>query len=126
MWDPNAYPAKISSSMTPEEALRANVDAILNCALKVKETVNAEGKVAKAYVVGKTKSYFRAGALEYLEANRKSGLDSQAITIQRFARGWLVRKQVGIIDFADPAQALGGSLPWDDGADGDAQAGGDA
>jgi myosin heavy subunit len=92
MWDPNAYPAKISSSMTPEEALRANVDAILNCALKVKEE-REDGKVIKAYVVGKTKAYFRAGALEYLEAHRiESGLDAPAAKIQAAARGWIVRK----------------------------------
>jgi myosin heavy subunit len=92
MWDPNAYPAKITSSMTPEEALRANVDAILNCALKSKEE-RTDGKVIRAYVVGKTKAYFRAGALEYLEANRlESGLDAPAAKIQAAARGWLVRK----------------------------------
>jgi myosin V len=98
MWEKSQYPSAKTSSMDSNEALRCDCDAILNCALKVKETVNNEGKVAKAYVVGKTKSYFRAGALEYLEANRKSGLDSQAVTIQRFARGWLVRKQVGDYD----------------------------
>jgi myosin heavy subunit len=95
MWEKSQYPSAKTSSMDANQALRCDCDAILHCALKSKETVNDEGKVVKAYVVGRTKSYFRAGALEYLEANRKSGLDGQATTIQRFARGWLVRKQVG-------------------------------
>ena len=92
MWDPNSCPAKTTSSMTPEEVLRANVEAIMSCALKCKEE-REDGKVIKAFVVGKTKTYFRAGALEYLEANRlENGMDAPATQIQKIARGFLVRK----------------------------------
>ena len=91
MWDPNAFRSKADDSMTPAERLRADCDAILSCALKCKE-VHENGRVQKAFVVGKTKSYFRAGALEYLEANRlESGLDGPAMQIQKIARGFLVR-----------------------------------
>lgn len=93
MWEKHDFPSDKTASMDHDAALRADCNAILTCALKSKEYVKDDGKPAKAFVVGKTKSYFRAGALEYLEANRKSGLDSQAITIQKYMRGFLVRKQ---------------------------------
>ena len=61
-------------------------------ALKSKEVVE-NGKVVKAFAVGKTKTFFRAGALEFLESGRMRGLDAQATTIQRAARGWLSRNK---------------------------------
>lgn len=91
-WDITAFPSKVNGNMLPEECLSADCDAILSCALKCKE-VNEKGRVIKAYVVGKTRSYFRAGALEYLESNRmENGLDAPAMKIQKLARGFLVRK----------------------------------
>ena len=99
MWEKSKFPSEKTSSMDANESSRCDCHAILRCALQPKETVDDNGKVVLAFVVGRTKSYFRAGALEYLEANRKSGLDSQAATVQRFVRGWLVRKQ-----FADLVQ----------------------
>mmetsp|Transcript_14245 Transcript_14245/g.31105 ORF Transcript_14245/g.31105 Transcript_14245/m.31105 type:complete len:1134 (-) Transcript_14245:53-3454(-) len=84
-WDPNATPSK-----DPGNA-KADIEAILTHALKEKETVDKNGKVVKAFVVGKTKTYFRAGALEFLEANRlENGLDEPAITIQKYARRYIV------------------------------------
>ena len=92
MWDVKAFPSKRNNSMSASEAVRADIDAMMTCALKSKEE-NIKGRVTKAFVVGKTRTYFRAGALEFLEANRlESGLDAPAIHIQRVARGWLVRK----------------------------------
>merc|ERR1711939_1198169 len=57
------------------------------------ETVEKDGKVTKAFVIGKTRSYFRMGALEYLEAHRTKALGDQALEIQRYLRGWLIRKE---------------------------------
>jgi len=92
MWEPDRYPSKRDNSMTQEEACRADVDAMMSCALKPRE-IHEDGKTIKAYVVGKTKCYFRAGALEYLEANRlENGLDEPATQIQKMARGYLIRK----------------------------------
>jgi myosin heavy subunit len=92
LWDNKAFPSKANDSMLPEECLSADCDAILACALKSKE-VTEKGRIIKGYVVGKTKSYFRAGALEFLEANRmENGLDAPAMQIQKVARGFLVRK----------------------------------
>jgi len=46
-----------------------------------------------AFVVGKTRAYFRQGALEFLENERMKGWDQWAVDIQRATRGWLVRKK---------------------------------
>ena len=90
-WDPNACPSKRSSSMSPQDGQRADIDAILTYALREKE-VHEKGRVVKAFVVGKTKTYFRAGALEFLESHRlENGLDAPATIIQKYARGFLVR-----------------------------------
>ena len=94
MWDKNVYPSKKTNSSTPQEAAKFDADAILTCALKCKEFQDDKGNMKKAFVVGKTKSYFRAGALEYLESNRQTGLDAQATTLQRFARGFLARLSI--------------------------------
>jgi myosin heavy subunit len=93
MWDSKVFPSKRNSSMTPDESLRADIEAIMSCALKSKEEVDEKGRVKKAFVVGKTRTYFRAGALEFLESNRlENGLDAPAMTLQKYARGFLVRK----------------------------------
>merc|ERR1712125_189815 len=92
MWDKKKYPSSKTKSDAPNEALRKDIEAILSCALRGridKET----GK--KAYVVGNTRTYFRQGALEYLETNRAAGMDDQAIEIQRAVRGFLARKAFG-------------------------------
>lgn len=96
MWENKSkYPSAKTKAMTPEEALRCDCDAIIACALADKEPIlDKDGKVVKPYVCGFTKSYFKAGVLEYLEANRSHGLDGQAKTIQRFVRGMQARKRV--------------------------------
>ncbi len=91
MWDRIKYPSKSNKDMTEEEKLKLDSEALLTSALKPRET-NEGGKVVKAFVVGKTRSYFRMGALEYLEANRTKEMGSQSLSIQRYLRGWLVRK----------------------------------
>jgi myosin V len=94
MWDKQAFPSKKTDSMTSDQCYRADAQAILDCALECKEYTDKEGKRRKAFVIGNTKAFFRAGALEYLEANRSTGLDSQATTVQKIARGYIVRKQM--------------------------------
>lgn len=92
MWDHRNYPSKKTRDMTPEQGRAEDCKALMAGALKPKEMVEA-GRVVPAFVVGRTKTYFRAGALEWLESNRMSGLDAQATTLQKYARGWLVRNQ---------------------------------
>jgi myosin-5 len=91
MWDRTKFPSKSTDKMEAEEKLKYDCDALLCCALKSKE-VTENGKLVKAFVVGKTRSYFRLGALEFLEGNRTKELGSQSLSIQRYLRGWLIRK----------------------------------
>jgi myosin-5 len=91
MWDRSKYPSKATTSMSPDEILKCDCEALLLCALKSREETE-DGKVARAFVCGKSRSYFRMGALEYLEANRTSEMGNQALSIQRFIRGWLIRR----------------------------------
>ncbi|GAX24070.1 hypothetical protein FisN_9Hh321 [Fistulifera solaris] len=66
---------------------------LLNWLLKDMDAVNENGDKVKAFVVGKTKTFFRAGALEWLESHRIRSVDLQAIIIQKVARSWLVRNK---------------------------------
>jgi myosin V len=88
MWDKRRYPSAKSRSMSIQEQVKADCEAVMTCLLKQKET--ADG--GKAFVVGKTRTYFRAGALELLESQRITGLDAQAAAIQKAVRGWLIRR----------------------------------
>jgi myosin-5 len=91
LWDKEAFPSKADDSMTRDEVLRADCNALLLCALACKEE-KENGKVIRAFAIGNTRSYFRAGALEYLESNRLSGgLDEPATTIQKIVRGMILR-----------------------------------
>lgn len=91
MWDRSKFPSKSKSDMEAAEKLKYDCEALLTCALKPMETTEG-GKTIKAFVVGKTRSYFRLGALEYLEANRTKEMGSQVVSIQRYIRGWFIRK----------------------------------
>ena len=95
MWDKKAFPSKKTDDMSKQEALRCDVTAMLTSALDSRgEMKNEDGKVISQFVVGKTKAYFKAGVLEYLEANRSTGMDSFAITIQKLGRGMIARKRM--------------------------------
>merc|ERR1712238_604816 len=91
MWDRSKYPSKSKSDMEPAEKLKNDCEALLTCALKPFEKIEG-GKTTKVFVVGKTRSYFRLGALEYLESNHTKEMGSQVVPIQRYIRGWFIRK----------------------------------
>ncbi|KAL3939310.1 MAG: hypothetical protein SGBAC_005952 [Bacillariaceae sp.] len=91
MWDRSQFPTKATKEMSPEEKLTKDCEALLSSALKPREEME-DGKVVKAFVCGKTRSYFRMGALEFLEANRTKEMGSQSLHIQRYIRGWLIRR----------------------------------
>ncbi|CAB9521862.1 Unconventional myosin [Seminavis robusta] len=94
-WDKAAYPAASSD-------LKDECFAMMTCALKEK----AEGDKV-AFAVGKTKTYFRSGALEYLEANRAAGLEVHCIPIQKITRGYVVRKKFAkMLNSAKEAERL--------------------
>jgi hypothetical protein len=46
--------------MTHDEQVQADCEAILTCALKLKEEVDEKDRIKNAFIVGKTRSYFRA------------------------------------------------------------------
>merc|ERR1719162_531677 len=90
MWDRTKFPSKGKPNMEPAERLKCDCEALLACALKNFKSQQDEGK--DIFVVGKTRSYFRMGALEYLEANRTKEMGGQVVSIQRYIRGWFIRK----------------------------------
>merc|ERR1711935_1085442 len=52
------------------------------------------GKPFTIALVGKTRSYFKMGVLEFLESHRSSGLEEYAVAIQRIARGFITRNRI--------------------------------
>jgi myosin-5 len=58
------------------------------------------------FVVGKTRVYFRAGALEFLESERMKGWDKWALDIQRCTRGWLVRRKTSSLKMSSKAPMI--------------------
>jgi myosin-5 len=56
------------------------------------EPMMEDGK--PAFVIGKTRVYFRLGALEFLEALRMQGWDQWAVDIQRCVRGMITRNRL--------------------------------
>merc|ERR1712226_822523 len=91
MWDRSKFPSKGKADMEPDEKLKYDCEALLASALKDFKAQDVDEK-KKIFVVGKTRSYFKMGALEYLEANRTKEMGSQVVSLQRYIRGWFVRK----------------------------------
>jgi myosin-5 len=95
LWDREKYPSKSTKDMDDDAKLKHDCEALLECALKpMEETDKKTGKIKKVYAVGKTISYFKMGALEFLEANRMAGLVKHAVEMQRIAKGFLARKRI--------------------------------
>lgn len=88
-------PLKPPGGKSDKKDITAQLDELMNSALKSFDEKDKHGKVRKGYVIGKSKIYFRAGALEFLEAERLKGADKWAILIQRIWRGWNIRKRMG-------------------------------
>lgn len=81
-----------SESGEARDSMRIDVESLLTFALKSLE-IEKDGTVVRAFVIGKTRAYFRAGALEHLEAERLNGLSNWAIELQRVGRGFTKRSQ---------------------------------
>jgi myosin V len=91
LWDIISYQSSKTKSMSVAEKQHCDCKALLEGALKSNEVVGDDGKILKAFTVGKTKTFFRSGALEFLEMGRKNGLDAFAIVLQRAFRSWSIR-----------------------------------
>ena len=72
----------------PLEQAKITTDKLLTVAMEELATEN-DGSVVKAFVMGHTRTYFRAGALEFLEAERLKRLGYWAADIQRMVRGFV-------------------------------------
>jgi myosin V len=95
LWEKDAFPSKGTPSMSSSEKLKCDCEALLKCALSPLEEINPKtGKPYTIFVVGKTRSYFKMGALEFLESHRSQGLEVHAVAIQKIARGFIVRKRI--------------------------------
>jgi myosin-5 len=69
---------------------RKAVEQLLTLALKNME-FEKNGIQSRAFVIGRSRAYFRAGALEFLEGERLKYLGKWAMEIQRIARGFYAR-----------------------------------
>lgn len=65
------------------------VSYLLSSSLKSLEVEREDGGTTRAFVMGRTRAYFRAGALEFLEAERVKRLGIWAVEMQRIGRGYL-------------------------------------
>ena len=89
-----------------ESPLKGPVDMLLTNLLKSME-VTEGGKVTKVFVMGKSRVYFRAGALEYLENQRLIALGTLATSIQRMIRGFVaISKFITLKNTTIATQAL--------------------
>jgi len=86
-------PLKGSGGTAAKNDIKAQLEELMNSALKSLEEKEND-KLKKAYVIGNSKIYFRAGAMEYLEAERLKGAEKWAIVMQRVVRGYNVRKHM--------------------------------
>mmetsp|Transcript_7318 Transcript_7318/g.15200 ORF Transcript_7318/g.15200 Transcript_7318/m.15200 type:complete len:1329 (+) Transcript_7318:244-4230(+) len=68
------------------------VDTLFDSKLKHMET-EKDGVIRKIYVMGKTRVYFKQGALEYLESKRIVALGVLAVHIQKCVRGFIARNK---------------------------------
>jgi len=80
------------TTQDPTAQNKAMADDLLTNAMHDLETVSKDGTVIKAFVMGNTRTYFRAGALEFLEAERLKHLGFWAADIQRIVRGFCKRR----------------------------------
>lgn len=95
LWDKKKYPSKATDSMSKAEKLKCDCEALLQCALAPLVEINPKtGKPFTISLVGKTRSYFKMGVLEFLESHRSSGLEVYAVAIQRIARGFIARNRI--------------------------------
>ena len=81
-----------SSEQMMEQRYKADITTLFSNAFKdftVKEELSGDGMMIKKspYVIGHTRTYFRAGALEYLESQRLRGMSLWAVEIQKVFRG---------------------------------------
>jgi myosin-5 len=79
-------------SVAPDERVYKAVEILLTIALKDMEFEKGNSN-CRAFVMGKTRAYFRAGALEFLEGERLKYLGSYATVLQTQVRRFVVHSK---------------------------------
>jgi myosin heavy subunit len=88
LWGKGVYPSEeIIAEHEFDEQPKFLVELLLSHALQKLE-FEKNGNISRAFVIGKSRAYFRAGSLEYMEAERLKYLSVWAKVIQRVARGF--------------------------------------
>ena len=87
-----------SSEPMMDEKYKADIATLLTSAFqdfKVKDELSDDGRMIQKspYVIGHTRTYFRAGALEFLESQRLRGMSLWAVEIQKVFRGTQQRRK---------------------------------
>lgn len=68
-------------------------EVLLTLALQEMEVKRPDGGKTRGFVMGRTRAYFRAGALEFLEGERLRHLGTYAALVQAHARGFVQRSK---------------------------------
>lgn len=92
---PPGHKRPTGDDVNAPEIQRKESEILLTYALKTLEDENG----VKAFVLGRTRAYFRGGSLEYLEAARFKGMEIPATKIQAAFRGYLARTEAERIKF---------------------------
>lgn len=94
LWDKVKYPAK-GALKQAETRRKAECEMLLKCVFQKSVLDKLDLSTSSsmhAYVVGKTRTYFSSGVLEYIEAQRVLHLDEVAVVMQRQARRLICQK----------------------------------
>lgn len=103
MWNKERFPSQEKRMDTGDRKLKLECEALLASALEPLEvSSNDGGKRNVLFVVGKTRTYFKKGILDYLEKNYLTELDDVAAVIQKHTRGILARNRLRKIYQAVP------------------------
>ena len=99
MWDQEKFPSKAKRIDKADRKYKLECEALLACALETLEVSKSSdnGKLDLPYTVGKTRSYFKKGVLEFLEKNHVLELDGIVAVIQKHIRGVLARTRQAAI-----------------------------
>lgn len=88
LWGKGTYPGEaVLAEIEFEDQPKYLVEKLLETALQELE-FERNGNIIRAFVIGKSRTYFRAGSLEFLEAQRLKYLGVWATDIQRIVRGF--------------------------------------
>eukprot|EP00529_Nitzschia_sp_RCC80_P002838 CAMPEP_0113441010 /NCGR_PEP_ID=MMETSP0014_2-20120614/854_1 /TAXON_ID=2857 /ORGANISM="Nitzschia sp." /LENGTH=1701 /DNA_ID=CAMNT_0000331825 /DNA_START=113 /DNA_END=5219 /DNA_ORIENTATION=+ /assembly_acc=CAM_ASM_000159 len=93
LWPKGGHLAALQDqTLDPEERRSKATEILLTIALKDME-FEKNGNKFRAFVMGRTRAYFRSGALEFLEAERLKHLGTYATIVQRNARRYIVQSK---------------------------------